>query len=107
VQYYVPKPPLVFDTTQVSPATNMGFTLVNSTTAITNVTVNADTVTLTLAADPGAGTHLRYAMNHEDFACVGPQVGARGNLRDSDDAPSESGGAALQNWGVHFDVAVP
>ena len=112
IQYYVPKPPLVFDTTQVVAATNKGFTLVdangNDGVSITNVAItSADTVTITLASDPGANMHLRYAMNQEDDACVGPQVGARGNLRDSDDAPSQSGGAALQNWGVHFDVVVP
>lgn len=112
VQYYVPKGPLVFDTTQVTAASNMGFTLVdangNAATAITNVALTTpDTVTLTLASDPGASKHLRYAMNREDGACVGPMVGARGNLRDSDDIVSQSGGAPLQNWGVHFDMVVP
>ncbi len=39
-------------------------------------------------------------------ACIGTPTGARGNLRDSDDTPSQHG-YPPQNWSIHFDVAVP
>ena len=71
----------------------------------------ADTVTITLAGTPSAGTkRLRYALNQPIPGCIGPGVlaagGARGNIRDSDPTPSLKG-FTLFNWGVAFDVAVP
>ena len=64
-----------------------------------------DTVKITLASDVGPG-HLTYAQNQTPKSCVGPQRGARGNLRDSDPTPSQHGNFQLYNWAVNFDVEV-
>lgn len=113
VQYFVPRPPLAIDTTQVTEAPGKGFTVLDGNgtvvATVTDAKVTApDTVTLTLSGDPGAGARLRYALNHDVVGgCAGPQNGPRGNVRDSDTTPSQSGGAPLQNWGVHFDLPIP
>jgi hypothetical protein len=112
VVFHVPMPPLAFDTTQVAAATNQGFGYADDSggaaPAITKVELGGpDTVKITLASAPtGANKRVRYAMNQAAGACIGTPNGARGNLRDSDDTPSQNG-YALQNWAVHFDVAVP
>lgn len=114
VQYYVPAPPLVLDTTRVTNPGQYGFEYVddNGPIAITNVVVSgADTVTVTLASTPtGANKKLRYGQNQIPSTCVGPGTimagGARGNVRDSDATPSRHG-YDLHNWGVIFDEAVP
>lgn len=114
VKFLTPKPPLAFDTTLVAAIANMGFefTLNGTPQAISSVALAGDdSVTITLAATPGAGTkRLTYAQNQPIPGCIGPGVkasgGARGNLRDSDDTPSLSG-MPLYNWSVSFDVAVP
>jgi len=113
VKFFVPKPPLVFDTARVTNPGNYGFDVVDngaivaSTAAITA----PDTVTITMAAAPSGGPlRVRYAQNQPTSACIGPGTqyagGARGNLRDSDDAPSLYG-YELFNWGANFDVGVP
>jgi len=115
VKYLVPKAPLVIDTQRVSDPGNYGFDLVDdsgATPAITGVSVSGpDTVTITLASAPtGAVKHLRYAQNQTIGSCIGPGTlyngGARGNLHDSDDTPSNYG-YDLSNWSVAFDMAVP
>ncbi len=107
--YWVPAPPLVLDTTRVTDPGNYGFEVVDGAGAnvpITSVAVTApDTVTIQLASAPAGAAHLRYAYTHAPKTCTGPTVGARGNLRDSDNTPSQYG-YELFNWGVHFDVAV-
>lgn len=108
-KFLVPKPPLVLDTQKVSNPGNYGFEVVDdsgATPAITNVAVTApDTVTITLAAAPtGANKRLRYAYTFG--GCGGSGTIARGNLRDSDDTPSQAG-YDLSNWSVHFDEAMP
>jgi hypothetical protein len=113
VKFLVPKAPLVLDTQRVTDPGDYGFEVVDNggAASITNVAVTApDTVTITLASAPsGNGTRVRYAQNQPIGSCIGPGTtypgGARGNLRDSDDAPSESG-SELFNWSVAFDVAV-
>jgi hypothetical protein len=110
VVFFVPKPPLVFDTTQVAAAASQGFTYADDSgtpPAIANVEiVGADTVQITLAAPPtGGNKRLLYAMNQPPGACSGTLPIARGNVRDSDDTPSRSG-FPLQNWAVHFDLPV-
>lgn len=109
VTFFVPKPPLVFDTEKVAAAANMGFTYTDdgASPAITNVELaGPDTVKITLASVPDANDkRLRYAMNQEVGACIGTPRGARGNVRDSDDTSSQQG-YDLHNWAVHFDVPV-
>ncbi len=113
VKFYVPKPPLVFDTTKVTDPGNKGFDVVDPGGALLPVSsvalASADTVVITLPAAPAGAVRLRYAQNQPATACIGPGTvysgGARGNLRDSDDAPSQYG-YDLWNWSVAFDVAV-
>jgi hypothetical protein len=69
---------------------------------------------VTLSAAPtGANRKLRYALNAPvPNACPGPDAGARGNLRDSDDTVAYHKDASgkpyeLHNWAVHFEVDVP
>ena len=116
VKYYVPVPPLAFDTVRVPGIANMGFDFLEdgALQTISSVTLaSADTVQITLAAAPGAGVKkLRYAQNQVPGTCqgigsntgIGP--GARGNLRDSDPAVSRYG-FDLFNWGVTFEEDVP
>ena len=115
VKFHVPVPPLTFDTMAVQAADNFGFDvldnggIVSSTAAVTG----PDTVTITVAAAPAGAVRLRYAENEPGpgLGCIGPGTqgfspGSRGNLRDSDTAPSQYG-YALYNWGANFDVPVP
>lgn len=127
VKYHVPRPPLVFDTTRVTNPGNFGFDFVDASgapPAITSVTITApDTVQITLAATPvGPSMKLYYAQNQIPATCLGPGTGhdvtalggARGNLRDSDTTPSQSGDYkdadgtpwTLWNWGVQFGLDV-
>jgi hypothetical protein len=107
-RFLVPKPPLVLDTTRVSNPGNFGFEMVDDsgrTPAITSVELaGPDAVTITLAAPPtGAAKRLRYAYTFH--GCGGSGTIARGNLRDSDETPSEAG-YDLFNWAVHFDEPI-
>lgn len=108
-RFLVPKPPLVLDTERVTNPGHYGFEVVDdsgATPAITNVAIaGPDTVQITLAAAPtGANKRLRYAYTFT--GCGGSGTTARGNLRDSDDTPSQSG-YDLSNWSVHFDEPIP
>ena len=114
VKFHVPVPPLAFDTVGVSAADNMGFDVLDNGAIVASTAAlsGADTVTITLAGAPAGALRLRYAENESIPGCIGPGtqpnlgVGARGNLRDSDAAPSQYG-YALFNWGANFDVPVP
>ena len=108
-KFLVPKPPLVLDTAKVSDPGNYGFEFTDDSgapPAIASVALSGpDSVTVTLAATPvGANKRLRYAYTFH--GCAGSGTIARGNLRDSDDTPSQ-GGYDLSNWAVHFDEAMP
>jgi hypothetical protein len=109
VKFLVPKAPLVLDTDRVVDPGNFGFDVKDAwggAVAITSVTLaGPDTVRIELAGDASGGT-VSYAMNHQAGNCIGPWQGARGNLRDSDDTPSEYGDE-LFNWAVHFRTAIP
>jgi hypothetical protein len=104
-KYYVPKPPLVLDTTRVTDPGSYGFEYVDAAGAnvpITSVKVTGpDTVTITLAS-AAPGGRLRYAFTAPIPSCPGPTTGVRGNLRDSDTVASLYG-HELFNWGVTFE----
>jgi hypothetical protein len=107
-KFVVPKPPLVFDTEKVTDPGNYGFEFADGTDApppIVSVVLDGpDTVKITLAATPsGPDRRLRYAYTFH--GCGGSGTVARGNLRDSDDTPSQNG-YDLSNWSVHFDEPV-
>lgn len=96
VQFYVPTPPLVLDTTLVPAMTSMGFEW-SGVETITDVSITAsDTVQITLSGTPAPGGHLKYAQRAAEIA---------GNLRDSD-ATTSLHGYALHNWACHFDEVV-
>jgi hypothetical protein len=109
VKYLVPKPPLVFDTTQVTNPGNYGFEYTDGSVAppaIAHVALDGpETVKISLASAPtGPNKRIRYAYTFT--GCAGSGTIARGNVRDSDDTPSESG-YDLSNWSVHFDELIP
>jgi len=109
-QFYVPVPPLVLDTDRVSNPGNFGFEYTDDSSAppsITNVAIDGpDTVKITLDSAPtGTGPRLRYAFTAVPLTCPGPEDGPRGNLRDSDNTPSNYNNE-LFNWGVTFDEPV-
>jgi hypothetical protein len=108
--FSVPAPPLVLDTTLVTDPGSYGFEFHDDSGApppITGVVLTGpDTVEITLSAAPvGGGERLRYAYTGIPTNSGGPVAGPRGNLRDSDAAPSLYGNT-LYNWCVHFDKAV-
>jgi hypothetical protein len=113
VKFIVPKPPLAFDTTLVKPVGNYGFDYTDNSgapPAIQSVALmGADSVVITLTAPPtGTAKKVRYANTWNGVAAKpGPDTGIRGNLRDSDATPSQSGGGSLYNWGVSFEEAIP
>lgn len=84
-KFHVPKPPLVFDTRQVTDPGHYGFSLVAPTGAaipIVFVSITApDTVTIVTRQSIPDGSKLRYAF--EGTAVSGRLHGPRGNLRDS------------------------
>ena len=107
-KFLVPKPPLVLDTVRVTNPGNYGFELADGSgapPAIVGVALaGPDSVTITLASAPvGGNVRLRYAYTFT--GCGGSGTIARGNLRDSDDTPSQAG-YDLSNWAVHFDEPV-
>lgn len=129
-QFFVPRPPLVFDTTNVQAIANQGFVFADAGGAvITNVEITApDTVKITLDKAPTGAMTLSYGQNQPhpaipadgftppDGTCVGPfdrtssgksrPAGPRGNVHDSDDTPAESDQTPLVNWMVQFTTAV-
>lgn len=94
VRFYVPVPPLVFDTDIVAAVADMGFEWSGGGASISSVDiVSEDTVEITLSGST-AGT-LSYAMSGD----------REGNLRDSD-ATASLNGYDLFNWCCHFEEAV-
>jgi hypothetical protein len=111
VKFAVPVPPLVLDTTAVTDPGNKGFEYGDDSATpptITSVTLDgADTVRVKLSAAPvGGGKTIRYAMTGAAGARGGATTGPRGNLRDSDASRSRPGNK-LENWAVHFALALP
>lgn len=104
IDYYVPVPPLVLDTSRLTNPGNYGFEF--SDTAghqIVSVALTGPSqISIELSGPPGAGAVLRYAQNQIPKTCTG-QYGARGNVRDSDTTVSEYG-YEMYNYGVHFTL---
>jgi hypothetical protein len=122
IPFYVPEPPLVFDTTTLTQpsfvsGSRYGFEVYNSSgtaiaiTAAQIVGKDQDKVLLTLASDPGNGASVAYAFTGAAGGGGGPQ-GPRGNLRDSAVETSyyPYNGTAnypLWNWCLHFKETIP
>ncbi len=111
ITFYVPSPPLVFDTKLVKDPGNYGFSYADDGPGSPHITAveiaGDDRVRIRLSAEPTAGSRrIRYAMFGPPNVSAGPWLGARGNLRDSDRTVSRHG-YALYDWCIHFDEAVP
>ncbi len=108
---WVPAPPLVTNTTLVSAITNSGFT--HSAANVTDVQIvdtgvsdNMGVIRITL--DAAVSGNLRYAYeNNGASGNIGPVLGARGNICDSDPFVTLYDGYAIPNWLCNDDVAVP
>lgn len=110
-RFFVPVPPMVWDTQLVSARKNYGFEYFHpaESNAIAKIELTApDSVTVTLSqAQQSPGGRLRYAYTGTAGALAGAQSAgsAAGNLRDSD-AQVSIHGNSLYNWAVQFDDPV-
>ncbi len=105
VHFSVPHPPLVFDTIQVSKASNYGFSVItpaNSDIA-TSAIIAGNSVRIRCSSSP-IDARIRYAVNG-DHMKSGNQHGPRGNLRDSQ-GDSISSAYPLHNWAYQFDIPI-
>lgn len=108
IDFIVPKPPIVFDTTKVienSSNTHKGFVLKNAGgVAISDVVITSPTqITITASDNIPDGAVLSYAFDNGVKGKAGAAEGARGNVRDSDDGElSAYTNEPLYNWLVIF-----
>lgn len=108
IDFIVPKPPIVFDTTKVAENasnTQKGFVLKNAGSAtITDVSITSPTqITITASDNIPDGAVLSYAFDNGVKGKAGAVDGARGNVRDSDDNElSTYTNEPLYNWLVIF-----
>lgn len=108
IDFIVPKPPIVFDTTTVienASNTNKGFVLKNANgVTITDVSITSQTqITITASDTIPVGAVLSYAFDNGVKGKAGAVDGARGNIRDSDDSElSAYTNEPLYNWLVIF-----
>lgn len=116
ITFHVPVGELVFDTTIVAAAPNMGFDIWSGTAqvsgAISSVNIiGRDRVRIVLAEEPPLDALLTYARGRVgDPATGGPINGPRGNLRDTagdTDNYQDSQGVTryLHNWCVMFEYS--
>lgn len=109
IQFYVPKPPLTFDTTTVSPVENYGFSVItkDGKDILSNVSIENNAVRLSCLKSP-TGCKIRYAVNGNKYKS-GHIHGPRGNLRDSQGDYQkvyiEKQKSPLHNWCYQFDIA--
>lgn len=109
IEFYVPTPPLVFDTDWVSNPSNYGFYLYNDNgVTINNVELlaNENKVRITTDGDIPQGATITYAFDNGVGGKSGRTQGARGNLRDSDSIMSLDGQFHLYNWAFAFELPI-
>ncbi|WP_303763838.1 hypothetical protein [Sphingobium yanoikuyae] len=109
INYEVPAPPLVFDTTTVTERDVKGFRFFDS---VGEIVINSATitgpaqVTLALASTPsGSGEHVDYAFSLQPSPRTAAGI-VRGNLRDSATDVSRYLSRPLWNWAVHQTLAL-
>jgi chitodextrinase len=117
VNFHVPAPPLVWDTTLVSNPGNYGFEIFNATTG-TNISINTPVIegssvriTPSSPLQNGHSYRLRIAYTGISGNAGGPTTGPRANLRDSDSAAAFYSNASgtpypLYNWVVTVDELI-
>ena len=98
VNVNVPVPPMVLDTSIVSPVTNNGFAYIGAN--ITNVAItDATNGVIEITLDAAVAGTLQFAFENGDGSgFIGPQRGSRGNFRDSEPAVTELDSSPLHNW---------
>src|SRR5262249_41032332 len=118
VHYHVPVAPMVWDTNFAAAHPSVaewrngrGFevtTAAGEKAAITSAAISGDTVVITCATDPGAGSRVSYAMvgEKERMASPFPGMVRWGQLRDSDPFQGAVTGKAQPNYGVAFDMTL-
>jgi hypothetical protein len=109
MNYEVPVPPLVFDTTTLTERDVRGFRFFDSSgqVSISSAAITGPAqITLTLGSTPsGSGERIEYATAPQ----ADPKTAAsrpRGNVRDSSNDTSAHTGRALHNWAVHQSFAL-
>ena len=119
VNFHVPVPPLVWDTTFPAPhqtiaewSAGKGFEVRagNTRIAISSVVIAGDSVQITCAVDlPAAGVFVGYALTADPAFRTTPSAGTLrwGQLRDSDPFVGTMTKKAQPNYGVVFEMAVP
>jgi hypothetical protein len=119
VKFYVPAPPLVWDTTLEAPhqstpewADGKGFELRagSQRVTITSVEIVCDTVKITVDSDlPDTGVTVSYALYGEPEPRAEPVPGMRrwGLLRDSDAFVGSTTEEPQPNFAVAFELDVP
>ena len=105
VHFSVPRPPLVFDTIQVSKASNYGFSVITPANRdiATSATITGNSIRIACSSSP-ENARVRYAVNGDRMKS-GNQHGPRGNLRDSQ-GDSIISPSPLHNWAYQFDIPV-
>ncbi len=93
LHFYVPNPPMVFDTIQVKKADHYGFSVINKDNhnIINSINIENDFLKISCSESP-VDCKIRYAVNGE-YMKSGNISGPRGNLRDS-----------LGHWCYQFDI---
>ncbi|WP_028908064.1 sialate O-acetylesterase [Xylanibacter ruminicola] len=110
INFNVPIPPLHFDTTTVSKATNYGFSVItpNNKNILKAVKLNEKSITINCSTSP-KGCRIRYAING-NFMQSGNKNGPRGNLRDSQGEILQTiindNIIKLHNWCFQFDIKI-
>lgn len=117
VQFHVPVGPLVWDDALEAPHNTVaewkngkGFEVSTGKTRVTieSAEIKGDSVVLTCATDPGAGTRVSYALNGErTMAKPYSGFGRWGLLRDSDPFKGVGTGKVQPNYAVAFEMAAP
>lgn len=110
VQFNVPSPPLVMDTTTVLKAANYGFSVIDksNTNILKEVIIDHNLVKLVCSKSP-VGAKVKYAVNGLPKK-AGYKNGPRGNLRDSQgkvfNVSIQNKVYPLNNWCYQFDELV-
>lgn len=106
VEMSVPVLPLAFDTTLVAEVPNYGFEYADdgdgNSVSISSVAIDGSSIVITLDDTPtGSNQVVRYAYTNQNEG----DVGASGNLRDSDTSESLYDNP-MYNWCVHFEEPI-
>jgi hypothetical protein len=116
VHFYIPVPPLNWDTSLDMPAIpewvmGRGFELRTSAARIpiASVAISGDAVQITAGADlPASGLFVGYALSSQGVQMTAASKSVRwGQLRDSDPLIGSTTTRANPNYAVSFEMSVP